>query len=575
MTCIFERTYPRTIDELVARFSTPGMRGARVDAWLFDDQAARLAAQAALRAMGVEARLHSAYKPLLHFFLEDMGGRALTSAAIGYPCHSGCEHNRFLLETYPLAGLLPHVALTLFPSGKEDFFYDVALQFADGHRESHRVFAPNRVHEDYIGETTVSPTGWLMVNHVGRHESARLETTYETLFHDVISAIAAYDWGDREPYFEELNIAVSLPMVDHRLPYGEESISLSEALHEDIYFSLLEIFQKKSGRPVGDRGLRPGQIVPVVQCRDGSLSARVEVRSFDATDTFVEAQSLEGATRPLSAQQIQRELINIGGERFTATSYVGRDILATYVKGTDVPMMVSGGQHANETTGVVGALRAATRLIQRGGAHFSISPQDNPDGYELHQRLRASQPHHMHHAARYTALGDDLEYRSDEGFYERAIRKKAETRTNAVLHVNLHGYPAHEWTRPLSGYVPRTFAMWTLPKGHFLIMRHHAGWAERAEKIIMRVTRHLADIDELMAFNAAQLRLFELHAGAPGLRMINGIPCQISLDDRHATPMTLISEYPDETIYGEAFIRGHTAQMETVLAAYAALQDLI
>jgi hypothetical protein len=32
-------------------------------------------------------------------------------------------------------------------------------------------------------------------------------------------------------------------------------------------------------------------------------------------------------------------------------------------------------------------------------------------------------------------------------------------------------------------------------------------------------------------------------------------------------PMTLITEYPDETIYGDAFRLAHSTQMATVLAA--------
>ena len=38
-------------------------------------------------------------------------------------------------------------------------------------------------------------------------------------------------------------------------------------------------------------------------------------------------------------------------------------------------------------------------------------------------------------------------------------------------------------------------------------------------------------------------------------------------------PLTLITEYPDETLHGEAFRAAHRAQMETVLAAYDALQE--
>lgn len=100
------------------------------------------------------------------------------------------------------------------------------------------------MHEDFIGETLVSPTGWLIVDHKSSAENARFETAYEKLFHDTISTIAAHDWGRGEPYFEELNISVSLPITDRRLAHDEEALSLTEALHEDIYFSLLEVFQK-------------------------------------------------------------------------------------------------------------------------------------------------------------------------------------------------------------------------------------------------------------------------------------------------------------------------------------------
>ncbi|PQA74400.1 peptidase M14 [Brucella oryzae] len=574
MSVLFEKTYPRTVHALVEHFLKPEMRGAKVEAWLFDDQPSRFAAETKLREAGVEARLYSAYKPLLHFFLEEVEGSALKSAAIRYPHYDACMQNRFLLETYPLSALLPGVDVTFAESGKDDFHYDVDLVFADDHIESHRVFAPNRVHVDFIGETLVSPTGWLTVTQNGKTESARYETAYEKLFQDTVSTIAAHDWKRGEPYFNELNIAVSLPITDRRLPYDEETLSLTEAMHEDIYFSLLEVFQKKAGRPIGDRSLQPGQIVPEVRFRDAEPSVKMETRPLSTDDMLTAEQILEIAQAPLSAGQIRREIVRLGGEPFEAKTRSGRTVRATYIKGSDAAMMISAGQHANETTGVVGALRAANRLAAREGAHFTISPQENPDGYELHKRLCALQPHHMHHAARYTALGDDLEYRSGERLYEKAIRVEAEKLTDAKLHVNLHGYPSHEWTRPLSGYVPRSFAMWTLPKGFFLIMRYHASWEKEAEELIDRVTKHLAAIDGLVAYNNAQIRLFEQHAGETGFRIINGFPCLVGVDDRHTVPLTLITEYPDETVYGDAFVKGHTTQMETVMASYDALQAL-
>ena len=181
----------------------------------------------------------------------------------------------------------------------------------------------------------------------------------------------------------------------------------------------------------------------------------------------------------------------------------------------------------------------------------------------------------MHHAARYTAFGDDLEYRQNPAaLYEHGIRAQAEALTGAQLHINLHGYPAHEWTRPLSGYVPRGFAMWTLPKGFFLVMRHREGWGDIARRLTEAVTADLARNTALMDMNARQIALYGIHAGETGFEMINGFPCYIGHDPRHRVPLTLITEYPDETIYGDAYTAAHTSQMQTVLAAHAAWQQL-
>lgn len=82
------------------------------EAWTFDDRAARQRAREALAAKGIQARIHSAYKPLLHFFLEDVRP-GLLAATIRWPFHPAAEPNRFLLETYPLAALFPRPSCAL------------------------------------------------------------------------------------------------------------------------------------------------------------------------------------------------------------------------------------------------------------------------------------------------------------------------------------------------------------------------------------------------------------------------------------------------------------------------------
>ncbi|KJF71314.1 peptidase M14 [Agrobacterium arsenijevicii] len=571
MSRVFEQSFERSLDELVAH-AKPGQS---FEAWTFDDPKSRHEAENRLKHKGVSARIRSAYKPLLFAFLEEIDLHGVEAIEVFYPVHPNTPANRFRLEAYPLAALVSDTKIDFIARNDGAFHYDVTLHRAEG-TQSLKVLAPNRVHTDIVGETNVSSTGWFRL--AGDEVGERLETDYERLFEAAIHAITNHDWGNDEPYFEELNIRIAYPAEDIALPLGNEVVSLREALHEDLYFSLLEFFQKKSGRPLGDRGLKPGQIVPEIVKSNGEVSVRIETRSL--TTAFLDGadQPIDTASEPVAAGQITRLLAEIGGEAFAARSRSGRVLGARYVAGSDAAVMISGGQHPNETTGIVGAIRAARQLRQRRGAHFTVSPLENPDGYAVHQRLRADNPRHMHHAARYTALGDDLEYRTRESsgghINEKEIRFQAQALSGASLHLNLHGYPSHEWTRPLSGYVPRNFDMWTLPKGFFLIMRHHTGWERQAEALLERVTRHLGTIPGLIDHNNRQIALYEIHAGETGFRFINGFPCLPSVDDRPIAPMTLITEYPDQTIYGENFISGHTAQMETVLSAYDAWQDI-
>lgn len=571
MTDILSVRFERTLDRLVAS----ARPGTRLEAWIFDDAASRRDAARRLAERGVDARLRSAYKPLLHAFLEEIDLAGVEGVTIRYPVHAAAPSNRFRLEAYPLAALLAPCPVEFAARGDDGLYYDVELRRA-AEILMLRVDAPNRVHVDLAGETNLSPTGWIREGNddVGQ----RLETDYEALFQAVVQAVADHGWA-AEPYFEELNIRVAHPAADEPLTVGDEVLSLREALHEDIYFSLLELFQKRSGRPLGDRGLRPGQIVPEIVRSGGEISVHVEMRPLATGFVESASQTLDTAAAPLDRKQIAATLETLDATAFSAFSRSGRAVEARYRRGSDAAVMISAGQHANETTGIVGALRAAVRLGQRATSHFTISPLENPDGYALHQRLRGENPRHMHHAARYTALGDDLEYRTAENagplLFEKSIRIQAETLCDARLHVNLHGYPSHEWTRPLSGYVPRHFAMWTLPKGFFLIARTHPNWERTAETLLDRVTRHLGALPGILEENQRQIALYERHAGETGFRMINGFPCLSSVDDRHTVPVTLITEYPDETIYGEAFVRGHTAQMETVLSAYEAWQDIM
>jgi hypothetical protein len=181
----------------------------------------------------------------------------------------------------------------------------------------------------------------------------------------------------------------------------------------------------------------------------------------------------------------------------------------------------------------------------------------------------------MHHAARYTAHGNDLEYGPDDPETEKAVRLRALALSGAQLHVNLHGYPAHEWTRPFTGYVPRGFEHWTIPQGFLLILRHHPDWAEQGRALLESVAHRLSAIPDLAAFNRRQREVCAAHAGGLPCEVIGAVPCFIAPDARSPAPLTLITEFPDETVIGEAFRFAHTVQMTAALAAEAAFAQFM
>ncbi|CUK16964.1 Zinc carboxypeptidase [Achromobacter sp. 2789STDY5608615] len=480
---LLEKTFDRTLDAWIHAYKAPAWRGAAVEGWLFEGVDARREAEARLAQAGVTARFRSAYKPLLHYFLEEVERDGLTAVELRYPLHEHAQAKRFTLEAYPLVALLPGVRVTMKP-GASDLHYDVALAYADGSRRETRVFAPNQLGQAQDGTPELSPTGWLRVRDANGavQTDAAQATEYQQAFRSIVDTVRNHPWGAHEPYFDRLEIRVDLPGMDFALPVDEEIVSTFEALHEDLYFTLLEHFQHHSGRPSGDRGLQPGQIIPDVRRHDGAARVLVTLEPFappaPVTPAALDAP-LADLRQPLAAAQIAGCMAALGGDAFQAVSRQGRPVLGTYLRGTGPAVFISGAQHANETSGVVGALRAAQALKARGDAHFALIASENPDGYALFNRLREQHPRHMLHASRYSALGDDIAYREHAPFFEREGRHQAHAISGAQLHINLHGYPAHEWTRPPVGLPAAQFRAVDHPQG-LLPGAAPPSWLERA-----------------------------------------------------------------------------------------------
>jgi hypothetical protein len=562
MTVLLDITVPRALDALVARLLAAPPDGP-VEAWLFEDAAARRAAEARLAAAGVRATLRCAYKPLLHAVLEEPDLAAARRLTVRYPIHPLAHPDRFLAEMYPLAALLDGVAVTFEP-GDEGLVYHVEMEMGDGRVTRRQVFAPNRERDGALASC-----GWLIPpGGAGEH----LPTEFETVFEAAVATARQQGWSGPGPYFERLTLRVDMPGADVDLGWGDEVVSFREAMHEDLFFTLREILTGSAG---GDRHARPGQVVPDIRAHDGDARLLITLSAFDGPEeTASAAQPLDAADRPLSMAQIRDELAALGGAAFAGRTRQGRIVAGAYHAGPGPAVLITSGQHANETSGPVGALRAAAGLLRQGEAHVALIPVENVDGYELHQRLIVHNPRHMHHAARYTALGDDVSMRAAAPDHERLARDEALARSGARLHINLHGYPAHEWTRPLSGYLPRGFELWSMPKGFFLIVVHHAGWAEAARTLMEAVAGRLAEDSELVAFNRRHIDAVRAHSREQPFSVLHGIPYFISEADTYATPLTLITEAPDETVHGAAFVMQQTAQRRAALACVEAYRAL-
>ncbi len=560
MSVLLDLELERTIDALVERFSTAEWNGFSLEAWLFEGEAARRAAEKKLQLAGVSARLHSAYKPLLCHFLE----RGLPTGPIQVPCHPEAIPGRFVLEAYPLAGMVE--TPPEFVTGPSELEYILA--------DGTRVFAPNRVRHDSMHRASLSPCGWLKVWH-GEEliTNERLPTEFERAYDKVMAAMAERAWSEFTPYFDVLHVEIHTGGIQRRLAVGQECIDTQEALHEDLYFSLQTLFYSLAGRETGDRRLRMGQIVPEIFHADGPTRVRVSLSKQLDDVPPRGVQTLDRAEFALDAGQIETVMRGLPGDLTVLQSLQGRDVILLHREAgvrlgrAHHGLVVTAGQHANETSGVVGLLRAAPELLASNDANVALVALENPDGYALHHRLSATHPHHMHHAARFTALGDDLEARRSAPYLESSARRFAIARTKARLHMSLHGYPAQEWTRPFVGYVPQGYADWMLPRGFFLIMRHHPGLRGQALRFLEALAAELARDARLVELNRFQARLREAHGLREDALVLNDIPCRLAESTLAHVPFTMITEYPDETVTGEAFIAAHDVQRATVLAS--------
>ncbi len=95
----------------------------------------------------------------------------------------------------------------------------------------------------------------------------------------ILSATDGEPKTEDQPFFEELLVDLTISETDEPFGIREEMNSAAEALHEDIYFNVLDFVETLGANTTGQRLSAPGGVVPIVHVRPGiAPHARVQLR---------------------------------------------------------------------------------------------------------------------------------------------------------------------------------------------------------------------------------------------------------------------------------------------------------
>lgn len=565
-----------------------------------------LEAQEHLRGRGLKAQvsLRSSYKTGLFWILEEVLPRLRRAGADGlglaYPVAQEPPAWRFLQETFPLVDRLETEGIALESQPLADATMGYQAIALKGNTPLWQLDCPLPLYRRSIvgGSSVWASSGGLRVECGGRVFEQRLFTDGE-LFWDwycgvILPEVLELSGGKAQgPFFRNLTVAAWLSEPEVELGVGQECASMPEALAEEVYFTTLEAFKHQQQLPPQGRGQAVGRIVPVVQVTPGQdgrarvvliengqeapepptlLYARRTELQLAALIPPWEAGSLDVThpthpeplpARPLRPQEVWQAAYHQSRDlglrlEVPAYSYDGRPILA--LSRGNPPgkpaLLITAGQHANEPSGPKAALKLIEILAGDNRLNWVVFPLENPDGTKLHQALMQLAPHHMHHPARYTALGDDLQARLDQPQprWEAAGRHWALQEFRPKVHLNLHGYPSHEWVRPYTGYAPRGFEAWSLPMGVLMVLHYTPAQKTTALELGEAIATALGQKAPLCRLTTDALRRREAHSHHQPYTIIGGFPFLLWEKEAEGNPpIEVITEMPDETVYGPQF----------------------
>lgn len=341
------------------------------------------------------------------------------------------------------------------------------------------------------------------------------ERFWSFLMDDVIPELektvdnADVDQGITKPLFQHVRFDVQMSEEERKLNIDEERISSLEALHEDIYFNLLDYFEYLGERSAGKPFTAPGGIHPFMNVVIGSKPfAQVTAYGWTANDiSKVSTRTLYfnvGYNKPIAVdiergsedsleslhlladkwesvdsfyntEEELRELEEIPGVHIWrgGISYQGSDIpvievyrssSSTWVSPHSLStwkptLLIETGHHANEVSSMPSILRLIKKIVTShpewlNAFNLVAIPCANMDGRALHRQLTKDNPEWKHHAARYNYVGLEftkVRYEQTE-FGEADVIPAIIYRWLPDIMIDDHGIPGHEWVQPFAGY---------------------------------------------------------------------------------------------------------------------------
>jgi len=198
-------------------------------------------------------------------------------------------NTRWLQEIFPIDTVLareleiPATKITFHRKMEKDPIYTVTVTDPEGKLILEESFDPKYVIRPFFDlfpeyESVRVTTGWVYVQ-IGDNVllDKRIKTDPETFwdhfqtetYRKIIDYVMDVQDGKPSvlsaPYFDELKVDLTLSEPNYRLGIDEEVISSIDALHEDILFHTLALFNRIGGR-YGVGGLAyPGRILPLLK----------------------------------------------------------------------------------------------------------------------------------------------------------------------------------------------------------------------------------------------------------------------------------------------------------------------